>query len=488
MNSVSLNAMDIRMPDSYDEVRYPSLPLKQSHPAFIAALSTIAGLELPPVERWRVLEIACGNGSNIIPLAFDYPEGHFVGVDRALNPIRAGRALADKLKLSNIELLNADLLQWQPEGEFDYVIAHGIFSWVPAEGREKILEICGRALKPSGVAFISYNALPGCHFRRFAWDFLRFHVRRIPDPAARMKGARDLAGMIVNAPAGEDPLPLAIRKEMTTILNKDETVLYHDDLSEINEPFYLMDFVSQAGSHGLQYLGDADPQRDNVQDLPLRAEDWIESRQYGDFLARRRFRETLLCRSEIVLDRKLSLDRFRNLFAESRVSPGEVQKDGQQQFNIPKSGNLTTNHPLAKNLLCRLASLWPGSMRLSEFPLDDYPEDAVAGLFMQLVQAGALDVRSHPPKIPAEIGDRPKASALARAQIGEGYSTVTNQRHSNIAITDDTSRRILTLLDGTRNRQELAGELTAGGMDPQTIHSAIEGALASLHHVSLLIG
>jgi methyltransferase-like protein len=264
--------------------------------------------------------------------------------------------------------------------------------------------------------------------------------------------------------------------------------VYHDDLSETNEPFYLMDFVAQAERHGLQYLGDAEPQRDDVRDVPLQAEEWIESRQYGDFIAKRRFRETLLCRRGIPLDRKLSLDSFRNLFAASRVAPGESQKDGQQQFGLPKSGNLTTNHPLAKMVLCRLASLWPGSMRLSGFPLDAYPPDAAAGLLMQLVQAGALELRIHPPKIAASIGDHPAASALARAMVAEGYLTVTNQRHSSITIGDEFSRRILSLLDGSRDLRALARDLSAAGADPRTNNRGIEDSLAGLHRLSLLAG
>jgi SAM-dependent methyltransferase len=483
-----LNSMGVRVPDSYDEVRYPSFPLHQSHPAYISALSAIAGLKLPPVEQWRVLEMACGDGSNILPLAFDYPEGAFIGVDRARNPIKAGRALASRLNLANIELLDADLAEWQPEGEFDYIIAHGIFSWVPPDVRERILQICGSALKPKGIAFISYNALPGCHFRRFAWDFLRFHVRRQTDPAVRTEKARELAHFILNMPESKDALQQAVRGEMETALKRDETVLYHDDLSETNEPLYLMDFMSQAARHGLQYLGDAEPHRDDVADIPLQAEDWVESRQYGDFLAKRRFRETLLCRQGITLDRMLLPERFRNLYAASRVKPGDPQKDGQQQFNLPKSGNLTTNHPLAKMLLCRLAALWPGSMLLSEFPLNDYPPDAAARLLMQLLQAGALEVRIHPPKIAACIADHPTASALARAMVAEGYRMVTNQRHGGIEIGYDISRRVLSLLDGSRDRQALARDLSAGGVSSHEIDSAIENALAGLHCLSLLTG
>ena len=186
------------MPDAYDQIRYLSLPRDQSHPAYVSALAMIAGLELPPVKSWRVLELGCGDGSNLLPLAFDYPEGRFLGIDRAREPLEAGRALASDLRLKNLELCAADLMEWRPDGEFDYIIAHGIYSWVPPEVRAKILQICEKHLKPLGIAFISYNALPGCHFRRFAWDLLRFHGRyekvakKLPELAQGLgKGIRE---------------------------------------------------------------------------------------------------------------------------------------------------------------------------------------------------------------------------------------------------------------------------------------------------------
>ncbi|MBN1566680.1 MAG: class I SAM-dependent methyltransferase [Acidobacteria bacterium] len=474
------------MRDSYDEIKYPSLPRKQSHPAFIAALSAIAGLSLPPVDRWRVLEVGCGDGSNILPMAFDYPESRFIGLDRAVNPIEAGRALASRLRLANLELRVADLSEWEPEGEFDYIIAHGVFSWVPKEIREKILRICGASLKPHGIAFISYNVYPGCHFRRLAGDFLRFHVRRLTDPAARIQDARSLAQTVVDQMGGDSSPQHALCDEMKVILEKDAAVLYHDDLAEINEPFYLMDFLAQAARHDLQYLGDALPKRDDVRYLALQTEDWIESRQYSDFLVMRRFRESLLCRRDIALDRKLVFDRFHDLYVASGVKPAEPEQDGRQQFDLPKSGNVTTNNPLAKQILSRLSSLWPQSMRMSDISFEGFSPDSIPDLLMQLHQAGALEFRMHPPKVAPSVSDYPEASALARAQIAEGHRMVTNQRHINIDFQDETIRKVVSLLDGSRNRQELARDLVTAGLDPETIHKTVEYALSGLHRLNLL--
>lgn len=483
--TIALCLEDTLLADSYDQVRYPSLARNQTHPEHVAALARIAGFPMPPVERWRVLEIGCGNGANVLPVAFDYPESRFVGVDRARVPIDAARTFACDLGLSNIELHALDLLDWQPDGEFDYIIAHGVYSWVPPDVRDKILQICAATLRPQGLAYISYNALPGSHFRRLVWDFFRFHLRREADPSARMEGAREAARVMADGQDSE-PLATAVRKEMETLLERDPAALYHDDLADPNDPFYLVDFVRQAGDHGLQYLGDAEPRRDAVRGLPFQADDWLDARQYGDFLACRRFRETLLCRQGIVLDRKLSLERLQDLFAASRARPCGPQEGGRQKFDLPKSGSLTTNHPIAKDVLCRLASLWPESIRISELPLATSPPDDAADLLMRLLEGGAIELRVSPPRIARAVSQRPAVSALARMQVAAGCRMVTNQRHQNIELKDDVGRRLVLLLDGSRDRAALARALASAGTDPGEIERSLEKNLGELHRLCLL--
>ena len=195
---------------------------------------------------------------------------------------------------------------------------------MPFEVRDRLLQLCAAALSPGGVAYVSYNALPGSHLRRYVWDFLKFRTRRAESPRVRIEQAHEMARLIAARPA-DDPGRAAIRKEMENLLERGDEAIFHDDLAEPNDPFYLMDFIGHAVRHGLQYLGDAEPVRDDVRDLPWPVEDWFEARQYGDFLACRKFRESILCRKDIRLDRSLSLDRFLALAAASRVQPVEPQ-------------------------------------------------------------------------------------------------------------------------------------------------------------------
>ena len=481
------------MPDLYDEVPYPSLPRPQSHSSRIAALAAIAGMTPPPVSRWRVLEIGCGDASNLLPLAFEYPEGQFTGVDRAAVPLARGRDAAAKLGLANLELQQADLLGWKPDGEFDYVIAHGFYSWVPGEVRDRLLEICAAALSPGGVAYVSYNALPGGHLRRYVWDLLKFHTRRAASSRIRIEKAHELARLVAARPAG-DPGRAAIRKEMENVLERGAEAIFHDDLSEFNDPVYLMDFIGHAARHGLQYLGDAEPVRDDVRDLPWPAEDWFEARQYGDFLACRKFRESILCRKDIRLDRSLSLDRFLALAAASRVKPAEPQPDGAQKFELSQGRSLTTNHPLVKDVLCFLASRWPGSVPVAGLPLGGYrPEDA-ADMLMHLAEAEAIELWQQPPRVATAIAERPVASPLARFQLSLGLAVVTNQRHQSIDLPDETGRALISLLDGTRDREALVaamGRVAPGPegtpADPAAIERSLQVSLQEMLRLCLLV-
>jgi hypothetical protein len=288
----------------------------------------------------------------------------------------------------------------------------------------------------------------------------------------------------------DDPGRAAIRKEMENLLERGDEAIFHDDLAEPNDPFYLMDFIGHAARHGLQYLGDAEPVRDDVRDLSWPAEDWFEARQYGDFLACRKFRESILCRKDIRLDRSLSLDRFLALAAASRVQPAEPQPDGAQKFELSQGRSLTTNHPLVKDVLCFLASRWPGSVPVAGLPLGGYPPEDAADMLMRLVEAEAIELWQQPPRVATAIGDRPAASPLARLQLSLGLTMVTNQRHQSIDLPDESGRALISLLDGTRDREALAaamGQVAPGPADPAAIEKALDASLREMLRLCLLV-
>src|SRR5262245_57173699 len=139
----------------FDQLPYPSMPFAYTQPAQLAALATLYGLQPPQADSARVLELGCASGGNIIPLAARFPKAHFVGLDLSALHIREGSRRIGALGLKNIDLRQADLAETQfAPDSFDYVICHGVFSWVPEAVQESILAICRTALTNDGLAVI----------------------------------------------------------------------------------------------------------------------------------------------------------------------------------------------------------------------------------------------------------------------------------------------------------------------------------------------
>ncbi len=198
------------MSTSYDQIAYPCTPQTQTHPDLLATLAELYGLQSPPVDCCQVLEVGCNDGSNLIPMAVNEPAVTLRGIDLAETAVSAACAWSDRLGLANTEFTQADILDWNPSGRrFDYILIHGVYSWVPPQVREAILALCRKSLTPSGIAYISYNALPGCHFRRYVRDVLRFHTKGIDDPRQRIAAAREIAAKMC-AWLGDEPQQKAI--------------------------------------------------------------------------------------------------------------------------------------------------------------------------------------------------------------------------------------------------------------------------------------
>src|SRR5947209_3687226 len=183
--------------NAYDEIPYPGFALPQTHPDRLATLATLFGMRPAPIDRCRVLELGCGDGANLIPMALTLPGSTFVGIDLAARPIAKGEAMVAALGLHNIALHQQDILGISERiGTFDYIIAHGLYSWVPPPVRGKILAICAAHLRPDGIAYVSYNTYPGGRLREIAREMIAFHTRGVTDPRDRIARARAILGVV----------------------------------------------------------------------------------------------------------------------------------------------------------------------------------------------------------------------------------------------------------------------------------------------------
>ncbi len=468
----------------YDKVQYPATVFPQTHPKRLATVAFLRGVQPAPINHCRVLEIGCGVAQNVIGMAFHLPESDFVGLDLARRPIASGQAFVEELGLRNIRLHSMDLSEASTEqfGRFDFIIAHGVYSWVPRSVRERILAICREMLNPQGVAYISYNAFPGNHLRDLVRWMMRFHTTRFDDPAEKVGQARGLLKFLSESTLNPEPYIAAIRSQYERTVKHADEAFFHDDLSEINQSFYFYDFISDAERHDLQFVGEASSNdlhwekftpevRQKMEALKGAKE--VVREQYKDFIRGSGFRQTLLCHKEIALAPDLLVERIPKLYVSCDAAPQENSEGGEATlFRRPEGAELQTAHPLLQAALKSLWLHWPGTISFEELladaqaaatskvpvaPSESDEQTLVEGL-TRAYRAGFLQMHIFPNHLTNLVSDRPSVSRLARFQLERGESA-TSQLHVLIKFPDPLSRRLVQLLDGTRNQKMLAREL-----------------------------
>ncbi len=467
---------------AYRDLPYPSQAFPEMHPDRLAVIATLFGMHPARPERCRMLELGCGSGGSLIPFAYTLPESTFLGIDITESSILSAQSSAAKLGLENVEFRCQDILQI-PEsiGMFDYIAAHGVYSWVPAEVRERILEICQRHLAPHGVAYISYNARPGSDLRNVLRQMMLFHTQAIESPEEQVRQARAVTEFLANAKGGNEIYTRLLDWNRERIARLPDPVLFHDDLGAVNDAFFFYEFTRQAGAHDLQYLGDADLFSMNERrfDAPIREQiakmdtNLFAAEQYMDFLAGRAFRETLLCHSAIPLDRRITEERIAGMYFACQLEPvsasPRIATDEVEEFRGSKTRVLRTGHRLAKAMIFELTKVYPASLTLADLHqgvgkhLGDLPRETVAAAVLETHASGpALEITFSQPPGARHLSERPRVSPLVRLQIEAGAPTVTTLRCHVLEMIDPLVRALLLLLDGTRDRAALVEEMVAG--------------------------
>jgi hypothetical protein len=486
----------------YDVVPYPGHPYAQTHPDRLATLGTLFRIDPPPPEACRVLELGCGDAGNLVPMALALPGGRFVGIDAAEGAIARGRALVEALGLTNVTLEVGEIEELElPAEAFDYVIAHGVYSWVGAPVRDRLLELCRSALSERGIAYVSYNVLPGGRVSGALRDMLVFHTAGLDDPAERIEQARALLRLLMAGWSDEHEFGTVMRRQGERLLERSDETLFHDELAAVNEPVYFHAFVSHAARCGLQYLAEADFFEMQTGVLPeplsnelLRVEDVIRREQYLDFIKGRMFRQTLLCRAELELDRSPQPLIVEKLAVSSPAQPtGRSDRKGPVTFEGPTGSTLTTDHPLVSRALERVGRSWPGAVWVRELIPEDASEAdrvAVCGAVLRCYAANLAQLHATPPPLTASVSERPEASPLARHQARSGQ-LVTNLRHASVRLEDDLGRRLVVLLDGTRDHVQLLHQLRAflletGHEVPHPLEVGLERSLEGIARLALL--
>ncbi len=410
-----------------------------------------------------MLELGCGDGENLVPMAYGLPESEFVGVDLSRRAIDQAREFARGVGAGNVTLHAGDLCAIDASwGDFDYVIAHGLYSWVPEPVRARVLEICRDRLTPNGVAYISYDTLPGGHLRQITRDMLRFHGRAAATDRARIDAARELLPLLANAGDGKSGYSYALRDEIETLLRRADGALLHDDLCDAHLSLYFHEFIARACAHGLQYLAEAEMVAMNEALLPAALRNQLDTRgasrlereQYGDLARGRKFRASLLCRARHALAPAAQPSALRDLhpaaFVSCEADEAALLSDAPVPFRI-LSGNAEIWHPIAKLALVELGREWPCNLATPELLArararrgfaQGEDEHVLCESLLALYAADLIELRTEPLPVANEVGARPRLSAVVRWQAARG-EYVTTLAHERVRIEGAETREVL---------------------------------------------
>jgi SAM-dependent methyltransferase len=494
--------------DAYDAVAYPGYAYPATHPDRLAVMAMLHGLDPAPVERCRVLEIGCNEGANLIPMAYAIPGSEFVGFDVAALPIARGRARVAELGLKNIRLFQGDLMQvdWMDRdmlGVFDYIIAHGLYAWVPEMVRERLLAVCRERLSPRGIAFISYNALPGGHVRSIVRDIFLQRGGGGEGPAQEVARGLELLQFVAESRAEGDPFRGLMEKELTRLQNKDAQIVHHDELASEYHPVSFSTFIAHAGKHQLQYVSEAtlpapsDPcfqPQTAAKARALADGDAIAEEQILDFARMRSYRETLLCHAACAVDKGLGLEAFGRLRLASQAESSAGEGDGLRVFTISGGMRIESRDAGMIAAMEYLIEAWPRSVAFAELAVFLEAKGVVLHaeflkLLLRLAVSRMIELHAWEAPVSRGIAERPRASAVSRQEAAAGRHPTT-LLHGPLRLDDAVIRRFLLLLDGTRDRGELvqAMRMEYPEIDEAALAAGIEPALRMMHRAGVLAG
>lgn len=462
----------------YDEIPYPGLSYSFAHPDRMAVAGRLHGLAAPDPARATILELGAGDGSNLLPLAQLWPEARLIGVDLSAHAIDLARQRAAALGLTNVELHHAPLEAFLAQGatplRADYVIAHGLVSWVPPATRQALFALVGQVLSDDGVAMLSFQTWPGYSDIEPLRALMRHHVENVADPAKKVQQARDIAVWHIlrwerlYGPSRTHGLR-ALYEELAAM---PDAVFLHDLLSPEHHPLSLTEIAAELAPHGLAWLTNArmnEPRTtqlpDPLRELARASDDPVRRQQYLDFFLMTRFRTSLFCRADAVqagrVRRDVEPEAFRAFHIAGRVSAEKLGRNPGRGLVITTAVGDVTLSDEATRVLVALSQEMPAAIAPETLLARVAPLSAKDALHAvaELWLADAIELSLAPPALASTLPEHPVASPFARLLAAEGRPTVTSLWHREWSL-EPAERAALLAMDGGHPSAAMDAEAT----------------------------
>ena len=423
---------------TYDEFPYLCLIRPDIHPAQLATLTALFTESPPLLDPCRILELGCGNGIKLIAIAQSLPRATCLGIDYSAKQIEDGQKIIQETGLNNITLQHLNILEFDDSfGLFDYILIHGVYSWVPKQVRDKLLSICHHHLAPRGIAYLSYNTYPGWYCNRITREMLQYYHQQqfkstAPIDVSASQQLLELA-TILNKDT-RDAYTFVLEEQHSRLLQHDvENYLRHDLLEEVNHPFYFYQFLEHIKAYKLDYVTDVkfrDLLRESQHHLlsasPLHTHlftDFFTQEQYLDFFFGRKLRMSVICHQGMSISRRLDSTRLTKFYLAATPQLRRYAKDKISSPLIQVAiHHLTEIYPhdiFFKDLLnhvCTHLSLTQGEWTLT-----------LASDLLDLYCSELIELKIYPSQpFMTQLSTFPMVSPLARWQACHGHTTIVN--------------------------------------------------------------
>lgn len=466
---------------TYDEIPYHCILGYDFQPSALATMATLYGLQPPPVGTSRILDLGCGDGTNIIGIAQSLPQATCLGVDFSTTQIESGQKAISGAGLTNVELRCADIADLDENllGTFDYIVVHGTYSWVDGAAQEKILTICKHNLSAKGIAYISYNLYPGWFMQRIIRDLMIYHTAQFANMETKIKEAREILRLVTQMHQQQDT-PYAKMLQVLSAKIDEEPIEYigHEYLEAHNYPIYFSDFTQKIHQSGLEYVTDVEFRRYLPTDYEMmeaydqlfQGNFWAQE-QYLDFFYNRNFRSSILCHQHLPVSRELDWELMPKFYVAANIpnlTPDHVFSNMPYELTAARQQTVKIENAFVKAALLTLTNAYPQNVAftalfnhlcsqltpdsLSSVNLEEL-QNILAEELHYLYCLEAVELNVEPLHCVTQVSEQPLAPPLARWQAQNG-GVVANMQCKTGEL-DAVSLTLMPYLDGQHSKADL---------------------------------
>jgi SAM-dependent methyltransferase len=310
-------------------------------PTFLNFSCLSSGVEGPSVDRaLRYCELGCGRGYGTTLLAAANPEIEFVGIDFNPSHIAEARSLAARANIRNVtfhELSFADAAEAQSADliNFDIAALHGVYTWVEPDVRRDIIQFLRLKLLSGGIAFASYNCMPGwASVTPLQRVLMEVDSRSSRSSIAVLNEGLTLLGKLVDQPSALTTQNPGLKARVEKMTKQDRNYLAHEFLNSGWEPLYVTDVMNDFSEAKLTYVGSASlPENRTDLCVPLHFRSLIaESPDVAirellkDYVVNKQFRRDIYIKGPQALSSREQLQRFKKMTFAPGGAEGTIEK------------------------------------------------------------------------------------------------------------------------------------------------------------------